>query len=132
MPTHVFSALALVLCLLGSSAAPAEDDRVVEIGYYAIKPSLVSNLQGNADYIRCDVQLMTQYASELSKVELHEPALRHALLMLLASQNGDRLVTRDGKESLRQTALAAVQQHLETLAGDPIISDLFFTNYYVK
>lgn len=104
----------------------------VEIGYHALKPSIVSNLTGGPRYIRCDVQLMTEYASELAKIELHEPALRHTILMLIAGQDGNQLKTRDGKESFRQAALSAVQTQLQELTGKTLVSDLYFTSYYVK
>ena len=41
-------------------------------------------------------------------------------------------VERSGKESLRKAALATIQEQLTTLAGEPIVSDLYFTAYYVK
>lgn len=119
--------------ILGSPAFAADEEMPAEeIGYYALKPSIVSNLTGGPKYIRCDIQLMTKHASEIPKIELHSPALRHAMLLLVAGQDGRRLLTRDGKEGLRQAALAAVQAQLEELTGDPIVSDLYFTAYYVK
>jgi flagellar FliL protein len=124
--------LAGLFTALLTSAAPAADEAEVDIAYYALKPSIVSNLAGGPKYIRCDVQLMTEAASELPDVELHSPALRHAILMLIAAQDGKQLQTREGKESLRQAALASVQSQLEELTGRPIVNDLYFTAYYVK
>ncbi|MDJ0738987.1 MAG: flagellar basal body-associated FliL family protein [Gammaproteobacteria bacterium] len=131
----LYPALAF-LFLAAALGAPAfaedEDTPAEDIGYYALKPSIVSNLTGGPKYIRCDVQLMTKHASEIPKIELHSPALRHAMLLLVAGQDGNKLLTRDGKEGLRKAALAAVQAQLEELTGDPIVNDLFFTAYYVK
>jgi flagellar FliL protein len=124
--------LVLLFILLFHVAAIAEDAPPVEIGYHALKPSFVSNLTGGPKYIRCDVQLMTEYASELPKIELHEPALRHSILMLIAGQDGNQLKTPDGKEAFRKAALAAVQEQLEELTGKPLVEDLYFTSYYVK
>jgi flagellar FliL protein len=125
--------VAFVLAItLSGTAAAADEQPPVEIAYYALKPSFVSNLSGGPDYIRCDVQLKTDHASELSKVALHEAALRHAILMLIAGEDGKALQGRAGKERLRKKALAAVQAQLEELAGSPIVSDLYFTNYYVQ
>lgn len=122
----------LVLLLLPHLATAGDEAPPVDIGYHALKPSIVSNLTGGPRYIRCDVQLMTEYASELPKIELHEPALRHAILMLIAGQDGNRLKTSEGKEAFRQEALGAVQGQLAELAGDKLVKDLFFTSYYVK
>ena len=125
------SLLVLIVALHGRVLA-GDDAPEVEIGYHALKPSIVSNLTGGPRYIRCDVQLMTEYASELPKIELHEPALRHTILMLIAGQDGNQLKSRKGKESFRLAALDAVQTELKALTGKTLVNDLFFTSYYVK
>jgi flagellar FliL protein len=124
-------AFLLVIAPLSQSWA-ADEEAAVDIGYYALKPSLVSNLTGGPKYIRCDIQLMTEQAAEIPRLELHAPALRHAILMLIAGQDGQALTTPGGKESLRTAALKAVQDQLEELTGNPIVNDLYFTAYYVK
>jgi len=124
--------LVLVATARANAEEEAEDEREKEVGYYALKPSIVSNLTGGPKYIRCDVQLKTEYASELEQIKLHSPALRHSILMLIAGEDGRKLMTRDGKEQLRKAALESVQTQLEELAGDPLIADLYFTAYYVK
>jgi len=119
--------LATIVMVTAISAAAAAD-----IGYYALKPSFVSNLTGGPKYIRCDIQLMTEQASEIPKIALHSPALRHRILMLIGGQDGKQLQTRDGKENLRQAALESIRAELTELTGDGIVNDLYFTAYYVK
>lgn len=128
---------ALILALVCAAFTPvmnaADDEQPpIEIGYYALKPSIVSNLSGGPKYIRCDIQLMTQHAVEMPKIELHAPALRHQILMLIAGQDGRQLLSREGKENLRQAALAAVRDQLQEMTGEPLVDDLYFTAYYVK
>lgn len=131
----LFAILAL-LALSGAStlvvAADEEEKPPVDVGYFAMKPSIVSNLSGGPKYIRCDIQLMTEQAAEIPTLELHSAALRHAILMLIAGQDGKQLQTREGKEGLRKEALQAMQTQLEELTGNPIVNDLYFTAYYVK
>lgn len=112
--------------------AIAAGEEPVEIAYYALKPSIVANLTGGPKYIRCDIQLMTESASQLPNIELHAPALRHHILMLLAGRDGSELQTREGKEALRKTALETVRNQLQGLTGETIVNDLYFTAYYVK
>ena len=123
----VATLLATIVMVTAISAAAAAD-----IGYYALKPSFVSNLTGGPKYIRCDIQLMTEQASEIPKIALHSPALRHRILMLIGGQDGKQLQTRDGKENLRQAALESIRAELTELTGDGIVNDLYFTAYYVK
>lgn len=124
----VATLLATIVMATAIPAAAAEAD----IGYYALKPSFVSNLTGGPKYIRCDIQLMTEQASEIPKIALHSPALRHRILMLIGGQDGKQLQTRDGKETLRQAALESIRAELAELTGDGIVNDLYFTAYYVK
>ena len=127
----VAAALMALLALTGTVKA-YEEERPKEIGYHELKPSIVSNVSGGPKYIRCDIQLKTEYASELEQIKLHSPAVRHSILMLIAGEDGKHLQSREGKEELRQAALASVQAQFEELTGDPLISDLYFTAYYVK
>jgi len=119
--------------LYASEEEKEEEALEKEIGYIELKPSIVSNLTGGPKYIRADVQLKTDYASVIPDVELHTPAIRHAILMLIASEDGKKLKSRDGKEKLRTDALDAVRKILEELTGKKtLVSDLYFTAYYVK
>jgi len=103
-----------------------------EISYVELKPSIISNLTGGPEYIRADIQLMTEYASALEDIKLHMPAIRHSVLMLIAGEDGNKLKSREGKEGLRADSLAAVQKTLTELTGKPLVKDLFFSAYYVK
>ena len=132
LPRHGLDALiVLFVTLIGAGAVSAEDE-TKQIAFYKLSPSIVSNLAGGPQYIRCDVQLMTEQADELPQIELHSPALRHSILMLIAGQDGKQLQTRDGKEALRKAALESVQAALTELTGKPLVEDLYFTAYYVK
>jgi flagellar FliL protein len=126
------SILFAMLVMAAPASAAEEEQTPTEIAYYALKPSFVSNLSGGPKYIRCDIQLMTEEASEIPKIELHTPALRHDILMLIGGRDGNQLKTREGKEDLRQTALASVRSRLEEMTGKAIVNDLYFTAYYVK
>jgi flagellar FliL protein len=129
---RVVFAILLATLFARSPVLAGDGEGAVDIGYFALKPSIVSNLVGGPKYIRCDIQLMTEKASMLPKIELHAPALRHQMLMLLAKQDGQSLTTRAGKEGLRKAALQSFQEQLKELTGDEIVADLYFTAYYVR
>lgn len=122
----------LISFLFMSCAFASEDGEPIEISYIELKPSIVSNLTGGPKYIRCDIQLMTEYASAVPEIELHMPAIRHTILMLIASEDGKVLKTREGKKALRERALERVQSALQELTERPLVKDLYFTAYYVK
>jgi len=102
------------------------------IHYYQLKPSLVANLSTGGRYVRCDIQLMTHDEAFLEKLRLHDAAIRHTLLLLLADQDGDKIKTPDGKEALRKEAMTQISRLLKELSGKSEVESLFFTTFYVQ
>ena len=130
---NIFSIFLLIIVFISDSYAGNGDDKEpMETHYVKLQHSIVSNLTGGPKYIRCDVQLMTHYASNVPELELHMPAIRHSILMLLAGADGKQLLTPEGKEALRKQALQAVNETLKKQTGDTQVDDLYFTAYYVK
>lgn len=122
----------LFLSPAGFSADKDETEEKKPVTYHSLSPSLVTNVQGEAKYIRCDVQLMTKNADNLPEIELHAPAIRHDLLLLFSEQQGDKLKQPRGKERLRKAALKVIRARMEDLSGDARIDDLYFTSYFVR
>ena len=111
-------------------AAPPADG----VQYYALAPALISNVQapGKPRFLRCEVQYQSGKPDAVAKLNLHGPALRHALLLLLVEQDAASLQTPAGRDQLRQAALATSRAVLEAQTGDTWIDDLYFTSFYVQ
>ena len=127
--------LLLLFTLIYAPAGFAESDEeiVYENAYLKITPDIVSNIKGQKKYIRTSIQLMTNRADHLWEVEPHIPLIRHILLMSLVDQKGEVIATADGKEKLRQELLAAVAKAInKQVETQDLITDLFFTTYYVQ
>lgn len=132
----------LLLCfilLLPTHLLCAEEEKGDEektaptiISYFQIKPSLVANLASGGKYIRCDIQLMTKEQAFLEVLNLHGPAIRHALLMLLSEQDGASVKSPAGKEALRKTALVEIQKLLKEVGSEAKVDALFFTTFFVQ
>jgi flagellar FliL protein len=129
--------LCFALCLFSASvfAEEEEEEKEVEkpvLTYYQIKPSLVANLASGGEYIRTDIQLMTEDPEFIPELELHAPAVRHTLLLLLSDQDGKSIKSPDGKEALRKAALSAVEKLMQDLSGKEEIKALYFTTFFVQ
>lgn len=138
---RLFPLLLLILSLTipGLSFAEEEEEAVEgepekkELAYFLLRPSLVVNIKGRgAKFARIEVQLMTTNKDRIKEIELHVPALRHELLLLLSEETGKKLKTQEGRENFRQQALAAVQQVIEEQVGENLIDDIFFTSFLVQ
>jgi flagellar FliL protein len=122
----------LLLAVLATGARAEDPPATSQPNYHELSPSLIANLPTGARYVRCDVQLMTMDAGQLEDIQLHAPAIRHALLMLLSEQDGAKLNTPEGKEALRQEALRLTRATLQELTGRVGVEDLFFTAFFVQ
>ena len=100
--------------------------------FYKLTPSLITNVQGRAAYVRCDIQLMTRGENKLDQIALHEPALRHELLLMLGDQQSDTVTTPKGKEKLRKALLKAVRGVMESHACGDCVDDPYFTSFFVQ
>ena len=131
-----FARLLLTLCLLLTlPAIAAEDEEAPPPAppiYYKLTPSIISNLQSGARYLRADIQLMARDPQAIEALRLHTPALRNELLLLIGDQDGAALKTPKGKEKLRKTALKALQGVMEKMADKPMIEELYFTSFFVQ
>ena len=57
-------------------------------------------------FLQVSVEVMTRDAATADMIKQHDPMLRNDLLMLLGSQTYETISTREGKEKLRDEALA--------------------------
>jgi flagellar FliL protein len=124
--------LIALLCLTSSLFAADGEGEAITLNYYEVKPSLVANLASGGKYIRTDIQLMTRDPQLQAQLELHGPAIRHTLLLLLSEQDGKAIRTPQGKENLRQQALALLSSLMRELSGQAGPDALFFTTFLVQ
>lgn len=105
--------------------AAHEEETAVEspVIYYALKPSFTVNYDVNGRQRFLQTELTFAYRDEsLTKtIELHMPAVRNSLVLLLSSQVFDDLQTVEGKEKLREDALEAVQEILAKEQADAFV-----------
>jgi len=69
----------------------------------------------------------------ITALEHHQPAVRHALIMLLTAQEASTLYSTEGREEVRREALAAVQETLAEVAGlQSGVEALYFNNFVIQ
>jgi len=130
--SRIITVISLIGLLCLNSSVLAEGGGTAQPVYHKLSPSLVANLASGAKYIRCDVELMTLNPERMPDIELHAPALRHALLMLFSHQDGDELQTAEGKSALLQQSLETTRKVMKEQSGESSIDEVFFTTYFVQ
>jgi flagellar FliL protein len=101
--------------------------------YFAIDPPLVVNFEEGAAvrFLQITMEAMAKDQRAIDSVQKNVPLVRNNLLLLMSNRDYQTLMTREGKEKLRQEALAEVQS-IQKKEGSPPIDDLLFTSFVVQ
>ncbi len=102
--------------------------------YLPLDPPLVVSLEDGPSirFLQVSVEVMARDAEVIEAVKEHNPVIRNNLLMLLGGQQLGELNGREGKQVLRDQALAEVQTVLTEQTGKPGIENLYFTSFVVQ
>ncbi len=135
-----------------SPAAPTADEEehaaptLAPAIYYEMTPNFTINfnVNGRQRYLQAAITLMYREPLLEPLLELHMPAIRNGLVMLLSAKNFDELQTNEGKEVLRTEALEIIQGQLkkeqEALAASgkseevptANVEQVLFTNFVMQ
>jgi flagellar protein FliL len=101
--------------------------------YYAIDPPLVVNFEDGSAvrFLQISMQIMAHDEKALESVQKNIPLIRNNLLLLMSNRNYQSLMSREGKEKLRQEALAEIQA-VQKKEGGPDVDDVLFTSFVVQ
>lgn len=102
--------------------------------YLELKPAFVVNVRDGEEvhHLQASIQFKLEDPASAPLLEEHSPAIRHALVMLLSGQDMNQIRTVQGKEKLREAALAEVQKVLEETTGKPQVAALYFTGFIIQ
>ena len=101
--------------------------------YFAIDPPLVVNFEDGSAvrFLQISMQIMAHDEKALESVQKNIPLIRNNLLLLMSNRNYQSLMSREGKEKLRQEALTEIQA-VQKKEGGPDVDDVLFTSFVVQ
>jgi flagellar basal body-associated protein FliL len=101
--------------------------------YFAIDPPLVVNFEDSAAvrFLQITVEVMARDQKAIDGVQKNVPLIRNNLLLLISNRDYKTLMSREGKEKLRQEALTEVR-NISKKEGAPPVDDLLFTSFVVQ
>jgi flagellar protein FliL len=116
-----------------AGASHGEESTAKAAVYYAIDPPLVVNFEDGAAvrFLQITMELMARDQKAIDSVQKSIPLIRNNLLLLMSNRNYQTLMSREGKEQLRQEALAEVRAVQKKQGGEDI-DDLLFTSFVVQ
>lgn len=113
---------------------PEEPEELQPAIYYPLKPVFIANynVRGRQRFLQIEMTLMLRDNEVVTAIDLHVPAIRNGIIMLLRGQDYGELQTPEGKELLRQQALLSVQAVMEKEIGKPGVEQVLFTNVVMQ
>jgi len=101
--------------------------------YFAIDPPLVINFEDGSAvrFLQITMEVMAKDQKAIDAVQKNVPLIRNNLLLLMSNRDFQSLMTREGKEKLRQEALGEIRNILKKQDA-PVPDDLLFTSFVVQ
>ncbi|PCI22948.1 MAG: flagellar biosynthesis protein FliL [Piscirickettsiaceae bacterium] len=123
-----------IFCLLLTfNTAYAEEEteqaEAPEVIYLGLQPQFTVNLLGNKHYLRTTIQLQLNSEETEDVIKENDPAIRHALIVLLSNNKVDAISTLAGKEKLRKDAVIKLNETLKIYTNKEGVIDVFFTEF---
>lgn len=102
--------------------------------YFPLKPPLIVNYEskGRQRFLQAEISLMAREDDVIEAVEIHMPMIRNSLILLFSGMVYEEMQTDEGREVLRQDALAEIQRIMEQEIGKPGVERVLFTNLVMQ
>jgi flagellar protein FliL len=117
----------------GSSGGHGEEGGAKSSLFYAIDPPLVVNFEDGSvvRFLQISMEVMGKDQKAIDSVQRNMPLIRNNLLLLMSNRNYQSLMSREGKDKLRQEALAEIRAVQKKQGGEDI-DDVLFTSFVVQ
>ena len=101
--------------------------------FYAIDPPLVVNFEDGSAvrFLQISMEVMARDQKAIDSVQKNIPLIRNNLLLLMSNRNYQSLMSREGKEKLRQEALTELRAVQKKQGGEDV-EDILFTSFVVQ
>jgi len=101
--------------------------------YYVFEEGFTSNLKDSPGLVQVSVAAATQHDGRVIQwLELHELAIRSAILVELANTVEDDVYTVEGKERLKERLATAINAVLEEREGFGGVDAVYFQSFLVQ
>jgi flagellar basal body-associated protein FliL len=101
--------------------------------FYAIDPPLVVNFEDGSvvRFLQITMEVMAHDQKAIDSVQKNMPLIRNNLLLLMSNRDYQSMMSRDGKDKLRQEALAEIRAVQKKQRGEDV-DDVLFTSFVVQ
>jgi len=136
--SKIMMMLITFMVLLVSTAqvlAEDEEEAVKETLYYPMSKALVVGLPKGSGMRLLQVSLSLAVIGtdeDITDLKKHEPMLRNYFLMVIRSQEPEKLRSSEGKEALQVALVEEANKILEKVSVKTKIENIFFTSFVMQ
>jgi flagellar FliL protein len=121
----------------GEGSEGGQESTAVGVGtaiYVSMPRAFRFNVPGASRdrFVEIRVQLLVRGGENEESARKHIPLIESTLLSIFSLANADDLATSAGKVSLKQDALAAVQETLNDIEGSKVVEQVLFTGFVMQ
>ena len=98
---------------------------------YAKLETFTVNLQGLTQYLQVDISLKLADPKIAESIKGWNPVIRHELILVLSSQNGDELGTLAGKKKMMGQIRESINKVLKLDAKEGV-TDVLFESFVIQ
>lgn len=100
--------------------------------YVTLEQGFTSNLRDSDSYVQLSLAVSTTDSAGAEAVEANEPALRSAVLELLAEQSYETVSSSAGRAGLRKAIKRSLDDVMRHKVGSGGIDNVYFTAFVVQ
>jgi flagellar FliL protein len=92
------------------------------------------NVPGNSRdrLVEIRVQLLIRGAEDGELTKKHIPLIESTLLSVFSEMTAENLMTKAGKESLKQESLMAIQENMQDVESKNLVEKVLFTGFVMQ
>ncbi len=134
----VGASVGLTLFLTGGQETEVAEESLEDVTpkavYFALNPEFRSSyvVNGRQRLFQIALTLVTRDPTVVDAFSKHAPAIRNKVVILLSDQSFDSLQQLDGREALRASLLAGIQEILKAEIDKPGVESVLFTQFVMQ
>jgi len=117
--------------LISSTSVQAIESKEGSLSPYAKLETFTVNLQGLMQYLQVSIALKVAKPEIAESIKTWSPVIRHELILLFSSQNGEELASIEGKKKVMAAAKIVINKILK-LDGEEGVTDVLFESFVIQ
>jgi flagellar FliL protein len=100
--------------------------------YHDLGAAFIANMVGKPRMLQVGLQVRSYYPTLSEFLKHNDPALRHAILNLLSTQDGQALKSLEGKDKLREDIKQEINKLINRYQGPGEVDEVFFSSFVMQ